>query len=138
LIIQDILQSQSIDNITVEVIVAINVIIQDVLQLQYIEDIAITQNHVLSIDNLLQSQQIEPISISQGHNLLIDDMLQMQFIIAITITQIHNLIIQDMLQGGGIGQRNIIRRWNGREWEFYGYVNGIVSFQSSSSPNVAK
>jgi hypothetical protein len=38
----------------------------------------------------------------------------------------------------GTGQRNIVKKWTGSQWEFYGYINGIISFQSTSNPNVGK
>jgi hypothetical protein len=100
IVIQDVYQSQSIEN--VEISQVHNLAIDNAAQNQVLESPSITQVHIISIQDVAQSQVIDNISITQIHFPVIQDMIQAQSIENIAISQIHFLLVDDVLQNQSI------------------------------------
>ena len=96
LVINDISQAQTIDNI--DLTQQNTLAIQDTAQAQTIDNLDLTQAHNLVIADTAQAQTINNLNLVQSHNLEINGTAQSQTSDNIDLTQAHNLSIDDTAQ----------------------------------------
>jgi len=100
LVINDINQSQSIQNINLTQNNTLSV--QSIDQDQYLETISLTQANVLSLSNLSQSNTLDNVVLSQSTLLVLQNLLQQQTINNINLQQASTLTLSNLAQSHNI------------------------------------
>ena len=119
LVIQDVSQAQSLDNVTLTQ--AHTLAVAELAQAQTLDNVTLTQANVLAVAELAQGQSLDNVTLTQAHIIAVNDLDQAQTIDNVTLTiagtispnpldqaqtidepvltVAHNLAVQDIAQG---------------------------------------